>query len=318
MASTIPGSHRIPATPPPEHDTFLKSMFPPQLPKIPGAGPCPAPDTTAPGQAQPQPQSQTRIPIPPTVGSTTSGSVPLVHDPAGNPIDPRYLAMVSRISAYYQQRCQAVANYQQQRCQAWANMQRQKCQQMMQSAMLVVAWYVRDKIRRRRRRQKRQFGRCLSRKCAGQKVAKRESTRRWVLGVPSDVLPASDAGREKLADQEEAEFTMDKERTPDSDTKLYNVAENIIKSQITKVDVPLMGVLSFDESESETEEENEDEYEQDEDMGDSEGDGQYDNPSYENEGVGQEEEAHDNMGSQEVQISTGERSRKRRRCSLGR
>src|SRR5690606_35283807 len=77
------------------------------------------------------------------------------------PMDPKDMVMATRIAALYQQRCQAITNYQQQRCQAWANTYRQKCHETMQAAMLVVAWYVRDRIRRRRRKQKDKFRRGL-------------------------------------------------------------------------------------------------------------------------------------------------------------
>lgn len=316
----------LPVTPPAEHDSFVKGLFPPHMPPHPLAQPVYGAINSANIQLQaaqsssPQLQtpSQTRtqqLPVPPI-----PGPVPHLYDRAGNPIDPRYVAMASRISAYYQQRCQAVANYQQQRCQQWANMQRQKCQDMMQAATMVVAWYIRDRIQRRRRRQKHQFRRALTRKDAGARPTKGETVRHWVLDVPSDVVSAGEVGREKVPDPEEADFTMDKEPEPDKDTKLYRVADDLIKSQVNKIDVPLMGVLDFDESSSEDDsssesEEEEFEYDQDdEEMDDLEAE----TTDYASQGerAGEPAGKRENMGSQEVQVSSGKNSRKRARSSL--
>lgn len=173
--------------------------------------------------------------------------------------------MASRIASYYQQRCQALANFQQQRCQAWANAQRQKCQEMTQAATVIVAWYIRDRIKRRRRRQKRAFKRGLAHKAAvassarGGVTTKGEAVRRWVMDVPLGA--ASPPSRELPVDKEEVDFDMDREAPADKDSQLFSVAENLIKSHLATVDVPLLGVLSFDESESESEEENEEENE---------------------------------------------------------
>ncbi|KAL1835137.1 hypothetical protein VTK73DRAFT_6180 [Phialemonium thermophilum] len=262
-------------------------------------------------------------------------------------LDPRFIAMASRISAYYQQRCQAVARFQQQRCQAWANMHRQKCQEMMQAAMLVVAWYIRDRIQRRRRRQRRRFRRALSAKnrsssrarVGGEgRVGKGEAVRRWVLGVPRDALSPSDPARDKFADREEAEFSLDREPEPDRDAKLFSVADNLIKSQLSRIDVPLMGTLSFDESDSETESETEsisccseddegrryddevmDGYEDGIEEGQEEGayddeledDDDDDDDEEEDEEKGGKEDDLEGAGinSQEVHVGTGKRSR---------
>ncbi|EFW99475.1 hypothetical protein CMQ_7843 [Grosmannia clavigera kw1407] len=231
--------------------------------------------------------------------------------------DPRYLAMASRIAAYYHQRCQAVANFQQQRCQAWANMQRQKSQEMTQAAMLVIAWYIRDRIQRRRRRQKRQFRRGLASKAraptpvkgdgagadAGAgvgarnraaggisgtgRITKGDVVRKWILQVPEGKEAAGSVNstnrRERLADPEEAAFDIDREVASDKDVRLYNVADNLIKSQLARIDVPMMGKLSFDASESESEEDDDDdEFEEDED--DNEDD--YAMVDYEERGAG--------------------------------
>lgn len=89
--------------------------------------------------------------------------------------------------------------------------------------------------------------------------------RRWVLDVPSDVMSQSEDRLEKLVDQEEADFTMDKESSPDPDSKLLSIADGLIRSQLAEVNVPLMGVLNFDESDSEEEEDEEEEEEEDDD-----------------------------------------------------
>ncbi len=207
--------------------------------------------------------------------------------------------MASRIASYYQQRCQAIANFQQQRCQAWANMHRQKYQEMMQAAMLVVAWYIRDRISRRRKRQRRTFRRGLKQKARNDgrnRISKGESVRRWVMDVPlglSSPPPAPNVDVD-MRDEEEKIFGKApvREATPekeDKDAHLFNVADNLIKSQLTRIDVPLLGALSFDESddsdsdseddmrynENEEEENNNDNYEQpdgDEDLYDEEED----------------------------------------------
>jgi hypothetical protein len=331
MANPPPYTH-LPATPPGDHDSFDKGLFPGpghtvhpfaqpvygsvntnmqrQPPTPPQSKPQYRPQSAPQPQIRTQTQPQTQPPYAPI-----PGLVPHLYDRAGNPIDPRYVAMASRISAYYQQRCRAMANYQQQRCQQWANTQRQKCQDMMRAAMLVVAWYIRARISRRRRRQKRQFRRGLSRKVVGTRPTKGEAVRRWVLDVPSDVVSTGDTGREELADPEEAGFAMDREVEPDKDTQLYRVADDLIKSQVNKIDVPLMGMLSFDDSESESESESEEEeyeYEQEED---EEMDSEDDEEEYEDDdqqagdmGSGQER-----SGSQDVQVSSGKNSRKRTR-----
>lgn len=179
----------------------------------------------------------------------------------------------------------------------------------MQAAMLVVAWYVRDRIQRRRRQEKRKFRRGLSQKCARSRVTKGDTVRRWVLDVPSDVVPQSEARQEKVLDQEEAEFTMDRESVPDKDAKLFSVADGLIRNQLSQVNVPIMGMLSFDESESESESEEE---EEDEEEGEEE---EYeDDDDCEAEKM---EECHDNMDSEEVHVSSGKGTGRRTRSSAG-
>lgn len=265
---------------------------------------------------QAHPHLQPRASVPPAPETAPQ----LQEQHAGVPLDPRYMVMASRIAAYYQQRCQAVANYQQQRCQAWANVQRQKCQEMMQAAMLVVAWYIRDRIKRRRRRQKRQFRRGLEAKCSRPRALKGESVRRWVMGIPEDVQSAGNPAQHKFPDPEETDFSMDKEPVPDSDTKLFNVADNMIKSQLSNVEVPLLGVLSFDDSDnSETEDDDATQYYDDGDedaVEEYEEDGEDDEADlYEDYDDDDMEEPEENMGSEEVHVGTGTTSRKRKRSS---
>ena len=233
--------------------------------------------------------------------------------------------MASRIASYYQQRCQAIANFQQQRCQAWANMHRQKCQEMMQAAMLVVAWYIRDRITRRRKKQKRVFKRVLNEKCSPRhKITKGESVRRWVMDIPLGARTPSTV-HDNLADEEEATFSMDKEPAPDKDAQLFNVANNLIKSQLARIDVPLLGILNLDESESE---DSEDEYlrdyddEEEEEDDDDEEDDLYEEdlldtpPGGEHGGADAHGRRHHDaeelgMGSEEVQLGTaGDGSRR--------
>ncbi|KAK3329648.1 hypothetical protein B0H66DRAFT_33580 [Apodospora peruviana] len=311
----LPFKSQMPATPPPDHPSFAKESLAPEMPKS------ATQETYKPSTHAQIPQNNTTTPPKP---ATAPPPGPNCSDLSDLAKDPRYLAMASRIASYYQQRCQAVANFQQQRCQAWANMHRQKCQEMMQASMLIVAWYIRDRISRRRRRQKRQFKRRLSEKCARSKVTKGESVRRWVMNLPLGAASSPSNVHDKLADEEEATFSMDKEPTPDKDTQLFNVADNLIKSQLARIDVPLLGALSFDESESESEdddmrdyeEEEEEEYEDEEDYeqpddraGHEKGDG---------DGNSEREREEPGMGSEEVQLGTGtgQGSRKRNSSSL--
>ncbi|KAJ4417392.1 hypothetical protein N0V85_001872 [Neurospora sp. IMI 360204] len=273
-----------------------------------------------------------------TSPAVASGTDPTQQQPTTIPtLDPKYLAMASRIAAYYQQRCQAIANFQQQRCQQWANMQRAKCQEMMQATMLVVAWYIRDRIQRRRRKQKRVFKRGLEQRERqrlrgggggggnGGKVTKGEVVRRWVLDVPIGVLPPSPSSssptvaattaattttgngkvalqpspevHDPLQDQVEAVFALGgngdelpETKIEDKDSQMFTIADNLIKSQLARIDVPLLGVLNLDESDSEESSEEEEEYYEDEYEDDYEGE-EYDEEEeeYEDEEGGEEE-----------------------------
>lgn len=169
--------------------------------------------------------------------------------------------------------------------------------------MLVVAWYVRDRVQRRRRREKRKFRKGLSEKYTKSRVTRGETVRRWVLDVPSDVMSQSEDRLERLVDQEEAEFTLDKEVPPDQDAKLFNIADGLIRNQLAQVNVPLMGVLNFEESDSESEEEEEEEEDDEEDeveADDFDEDMQEDDDLYEDDEI---QEGHES--SQYVHVSSG-------------
>lgn len=282
-----------PVTPPPESHAFPKPSIPRPvqnnlkrkasmqdpldgLASLNGSSMIPPP---------PPPTSQPHINAAPSPNHNMS--VPSVDDSkampppslAGANLDPKYLAMVSRIAAYYQQRCQAVANYQQQRCQAWANLHRQRCQDMMQASMLVVAWYVRDRIQRRRRREKRKFKSGLRRRTGQSKITRTEVVRRWVKQIPEKPESPNSSMTTNLVDRAEADFSMDREPQLDKDAKLFDMADNLIKSQYKKIDVPIMGVLNFDESDNDSEsdlDEPEEFDEMDEDEDEAEDDAYYD------------------------------------------
>jgi len=292
----FPFHPQVPVTPPPDQHVFFKGPFgqmPPQSDFSRAAYEASGMRRPPQGPTPSQTQTHLSINIPPhgipPAGTHTPGATPpntttapeaamfqsILQDPS---VDPRYLAMASRIAAYYQQRCQAVTNHQQQRCQAWANAQRQKCQETMQAAMLIVAWYIRDRIARRRRKQRRAFKQGLKRRAGARRgagndsrnrITKGEAVRRWVLSVPAEPAPAAEDAKSRVLDKEEMEFEMDREvpaANKDKDAHLFSVADNLIKSQLTRIDVPLLGALSFDESddsESESEEEFEEEEEED-------------------------------------------------------
>ncbi|KAK7431037.1 hypothetical protein QQZ08_002317 [Neonectria magnoliae] len=264
-----------PVTPPPESHAFPKPPVPrPFQNNLKRKAAIQEPHAlTVPAIPPPPPTSQPQTASSPGGSShDDSKSSPPPPSVGGANLDPKYLAMVSRIAAYYQQRCQAVANYQQQRCQAWANMHRQRCQDMMQASMLVVAWYVRDRIQRRRRREKRRFKSGLRRRTAQPKITRTEVVRRWVKQVPeAPESPNTTVTNLITTDQAEAEFSMDKDPVPDKDAKLFEMADNLIKSQYKKIEVPIMGVLNFDESDNDSESEPE-EPEQFEDMDENEDD----------------------------------------------
>jgi hypothetical protein len=288
MATSMPHAFHPLVTPPPEQQNFRQPALPPSSHlgslhslnslkrKAPSSEILPQPLSNSsvlppiipPLQAHTPSLGQVVVP-PPTQtakenGSKAASSVDAASTSAAavaagtssaQSLDPRYVSMVSRIAAYYQQRCQAISNAQQQRCQAWANMHRQKCQDTMQAAMLVVAWYIRDRIQRRRKKQKRAFRSGLRKQNAARsRVTKGESVRRWVMKVPKDTTSPYLPSLDELLDETEANFSMDSEPPPpDKDAKLFETADQLIKSQYRKIEVPMLGILSFDESDSESE-----------------------------------------------------------------
>lgn len=205
----------------------------------------------------------------------------------------------------------------------------------MQAAMLVVAWYIRDRIGRRRRRNKRAFRRGLREKNTAavmRRVPKGESVRKWVMDIPDASAPPSlDAlmnmapshhqlgdgpPRPVVLDAEERSFDVEKEAQPDKDSQLFAVADQMIKSQLAKIDVPLLGALNLDESDSETEDEDEDKYyyePEDYDMAEGENEEEYDDDEddleYDDDDSYVEDEA-----SKEAMHGTGKGSLKRKRA----
>ncbi|KAH8890958.1 hypothetical protein GQ53DRAFT_824183 [Thozetella sp. PMI_491] len=279
-------------------------------------------------------QEHGRSPLPKVSSPITPPSPELPRSPTcpiSHPLnDPKYLTMASRIAGYYQQRAQAVANYQHQKCKEWASLQQQKTREMTQVTMLVVAWYVRDRISRRRRRQKKQFNRALSKRAAMSKVNKGESVRRWAMNIPADTASPTSQASEAFADVAEADFDMDKETLPDRDTEMFRVADHLIRSQLARIDVPLFGALSFDESEEEVEEDEDEfvDYDDDEDMyddvDDEDEDEDEDEPVSEDKapekkaGNGGEDEhpsTKEEAPSDEVHVGSGKASRKYRSTS---
>jgi len=120
------------------------------------------------------------------------------------------------------------------------------------------------------------------------------------LGTPAS--PRAGKGDEKLfRDKEEEAFEMDKEdQTQDKDSQLFDVADGMIKSQLARIDVPLLGLLSFDESDDESESGSED-YEEDEELDDNfeqAGDDEMDDDEQEEAG------APEQAGSKSVHVGT--------------
>ncbi len=257
---------------------------------------------------------------PPSLAAATDPVLPKSpsYPPSHLLNDPKYLAMASRIAAYYQHRSQAVANYQHQKCKEWADLQQQKTKEMTQVTMLVVAWYVRDRITRRRRRQKKLFNRGLSRTAATSKVNKSESVRRWAMNIPAEIeSPTSPVG-EKFADGAEADFDMDREAPPDRDTELFRAADHFIKGQLARVNVPLFGALTFDESEDEDKDDEEFfAYDEEDTDGEIEDDSEFsedDTPEDDSGGIDRQQAVKEEPHSDEVLVGSGKASRENR-CS---
>ncbi|KAK3300936.1 uncharacterized protein B0H64DRAFT_449531 [Chaetomium fimeti] len=220
----------------------------------------------------------------PTAAAAPAAAAPSPSPPAATApppgIDPRYLAMASRMASFYQQRAEAVAAAQHRRCQAWADEEQSKRRQaVMQAATVMIAWYVRDRLVRRRKRRRRRFQRGLAARGGiaagggvigggvgdfwGRRVAKGEAVRRWVMGAAGGGRSGGGdgLGRQLPVDKEEVDFDMDREVPVDKDAHLLEVTGNIIKNHLAGTEVPLLGALSFDESDSDSEsEEEEDEF----------------------------------------------------------
>lgn len=122
--------------------------------------------------------------------------------------------------------------------------------------MLVVAWYIRDRIQRRRRKQKRSFRAGLRVQDTKARVAKGEHVRRWVMQLSDQPASPHVPALDDIADEEEASFSMDRDVPMDKDAKLFQTADQLIRSQYRKLEVPMLGMMSFDESDSDSEPEN--------------------------------------------------------------
>lgn len=190
----------------------------------------------------------------------------------------------------------------------------------MQAAMLVVAWYIRDRIGRRRKRQRRSFRRGLREKnsaAAARRVPKGEVVRKWVVDIPDAALSPNNGMRDEGSlDKEEAAFDVEKEVTPDKDSQLFAVADQMIKSQMARIDIPLLGALNMDDSDSESGSDDDDRvgaryYYENEDYDDEEEDIEVDDDDldYEDE----TEEYLEDEVSQEALHGTGKGSLKRKR-----
>jgi hypothetical protein len=124
-------------------------------------------------------------------------------------------------------------------------------------------------------------------------------------------------GTDRPADEEEASFSMSHETPPDKDTDLFNVADRLIRSQVTKIDVPLFGSLSFDESENEEGTESEPDNDESEvsDFGDDI-DSVYEMPNDKDDkdvvNADSSGQAFEEAGSENVLVGSGKTSRQHR------
>lgn len=187
----------------------------------------------------------------------------------------------------------------------------------MQAAMLVVAWYVRDRINRRRRRSRKHFKRGLKAAASTKaRVPRGETVRKWVLAVPEGctaMSPNNPVRDTAKVDKEEIYFDVEREPVPDKDEKLFGVADNLIRGQLAKIDVPLLGALDLDVSDSESEGEND---EDPDDLDMEEYDDDEDDEEYEDDDITEDYEADVGEGvSQEALNGTGKGSLKRKRST---
>lgn len=182
---------------------------------------------------------------------------------------------------------------------------------------------MRDRIGRRRRRQRRSFRRGLREKngtAAARRVLKGEVVRKWVIDIPDAALSPNNGMRDEGAmDKEEEAFDVEKEVTPDKDSQLFAVADQMIKSQMSKIDIPLLGALNLDESDSESDSDDDDrvgaryyyENEDYEEEGEEEEDAEIDDDDLEYED--ETEEYLEDEVSKEALHGTGMGSLKRKR-----
>lgn len=312
-------------------------MRTPRQPQQPHPRPQTQPHTQAHAQTHSQAHNSAPRPLPDN---------PFLNQPSLNLLDPsltsdpKYAQMVARIAGYYQQRSQAILNFQQQRCQAWANAHRQKCQESMQAAMLVVAWYIRDRIGRRKRRNKRAFRHGLRNRAyhhnaavaarrggggggVGRSGGKGERVRKWVMEIPEGGGLASSAGLRdcEMLDKDEREFDVEKEVPMDKESQLFAVADRMIRSQLAKIDVPLLGALNLEDSDCESDSEDggyydPEDYDMEEDEEDEEDEDENDEDEYEYvKAVKQEKQTEacvESAASKEAMNGTGQGSLKRK------
>lgn len=125
---------------------------------------------------------------------------------------------------------------------------------MMQASKLVVAWYIRDRIQRKRRQQKRKFNSGLRDRATKAGSARGDAISRWVAQIPETPTPPEITTATTLVDAEEANFTMDTQTQPiDQETKIFQTVDTLIRSQTKKIELPLLGILDLAESDVESE-----------------------------------------------------------------
>ncbi|KAI9166978.1 hypothetical protein HJFPF1_03096 [Paramyrothecium foliicola] len=184
--------------------------------------------------------------------SPSTPNTPQFPPLAGVNVDPKLYPYIARIAAYYQHRCEAIVGFQQQRCVAWANIQRQRYLEMMHGSKLVVAWYIRDRIQRKRRQQKRKFHTGLKERASKPKTTRRDAIARWVSQISDDSTPPDKAVTERCLDRDEIDFTINTAKPMDSESKMLQTVDTLIRSQTKKVELPMLGVLDLSESDHES------------------------------------------------------------------
>lgn len=135
------------------------------------------------------------------------------------------------------------------------------------------------------------------------------------MDIPEAALSPNNGMRDDAGlDKEEREFDVEKEVVPDKDTHLFTVADQMIKSQLAKIDVPLLGALNLEASDSESESEDERYYDEPEDY-DMEEDDDDEEEDYDDDMEYEEdsEEYVEDIVSKEALDGTGKGSLKRKR-----